>query len=154
VTFTPKRDPALSPVFSAPPTTEATCSRRAVTVIFTSVESTLAALKKGATLASRLGSHVTLLVPEVVPYPQPLTTSLAQQDLSEKRFGELLKDSSVDATVQIFLCRDQLEAVNALPNPGSIVVVGGPKRWWATDEKHLADMLCGAGHEVIFEETD
>jgi len=154
VSLTPERFPASSPVLSARSTTEATRSRPAVTIISTSVESTLAALKKGETLASRLGSQITLLIPEVVPYPQPLTSSPVQQDSSEKRFRELLKESSVDATVQIFLCRDRLEAVNALLNPSSLVVVGGPKRWWPTDEKHLARMLRRAGHEVIFEETE
>jgi hypothetical protein len=37
---------------------------------------------------------------------------------------------------------------------GSIVVLGGRKRWWPTREKKLARQLRRAGHEVVFKETE
>ena len=45
-----------------------------ISVVFTSIESTLAALKEAGTLAYSLGARITLLVPQVVPYPLALET--------------------------------------------------------------------------------
>jgi hypothetical protein len=45
-----------------------------IAVVLTSVESTLSALKEAGALASSLGARITLLVPQVVPYPLPLET--------------------------------------------------------------------------------
>ena len=52
--------------------TEEAERRLNISVIFTSVEATLAALKKAGALASSLGARITLVVPQVVPYPLPL----------------------------------------------------------------------------------
>jgi hypothetical protein len=43
-----------------------------IVVVFTSIESTLAALKEAGTLAHSLGAQIKLVVPQVVPYPLPL----------------------------------------------------------------------------------
>ena len=40
-----------------------------IAVVFTSVESTLAALKEAGNLAGSLGARITLVVPQVVPFP-------------------------------------------------------------------------------------
>jgi len=45
-----------------------------IAVVFTSVESTLAALKEAGNLANSLGARITLVVPQVVPFPLPLET--------------------------------------------------------------------------------
>ena len=55
-------------------------------VVFTSLEPTLAALKKAADLASRLNARITLVVPQVVPYPLPLKTPPVLIDFNERRF--------------------------------------------------------------------
>jgi hypothetical protein len=129
-------------------------SRLNVAVIFTSVQSTLAALKKAGALANRLSGRITLVVPQVVPYPLPLTSPPVLLDWNEKRFRVIAGESSVETTVQIYLCRDRLETLTAVLSPRSLVVVGGPKRWWPTAEKRLARTLRRAGHEVILTETE
>src|SRR5215831_10097659 len=43
-----------------------------ISVLFTSVEATLAALKRAGELAHSLGVRLTLLAPQMVPYPLPL----------------------------------------------------------------------------------
>ena len=43
--------------------------------------------------------------------------------------------------------------VKSVLKPGSIVVVGGAKRWWPTKNEILARQLRRAGYEVIFKET-
>ena len=49
-----------------------TDKRLNIAVVFTSIEATLGALKEAGTLAGSLGGRITLLVPQVVPYPLPL----------------------------------------------------------------------------------
>jgi hypothetical protein len=145
---------APSPGYPAPPAIEKTESRLNVAVVFTSVEATLVALRKAGALASRLRGRITLVVPQVVPYPLPLTSPPVLLDWNEKRFRAIASESPVETTVQIYLCRDRLETLTTELSPRSLVVVGGRKRWWPTAEKRLARKLRRAGHEVIFTETE
>jgi lipoprotein-anchoring transpeptidase ErfK/SrfK len=113
-----------------------------IAVVFTSVESTLAALKVAGNLANNLGARITLVVPQVVPYPLALETPPVLLAFNENRFRVIAKKSPVETSVQIYLGRDRFK------KPGSIVVLGGRKRWWPTKDRLLA------GYEVIFKETE
>ena len=125
-----------------------------VAVVFTSIESTAAALKSASELANRLSARITLLVPQVVPYPLPLTSPPVLLDFNERRFRFLAAQSPVETTVQMYLCRDRLEALRTVLKPHSLVVIGGLKRWWPTSEKKLAGQLRRLGHEVLFTEME
>lgn len=125
-----------------------------VSVVFTSVEGTLAALRTAGTLANRLGVHITLLVPEVVPRPLPLNKPPVLHDWNERRFRVLAAQSPVDTTVRFYLCRDRDETLANVLRPHSLVVVGGKRRWWPTSEDRLAKRLRHLGHEVILTETE
>ena len=125
-----------------------------IAVIFTSAESTLAALKEAGALASSLGARITLLVPQVIPFPLPLESPPVLIEFNERRFRILANQIAVETSVRIYLCRDGLETLTSVLSPGSIVVLGGRKRWWPTREKKLARRLRRAGHEVVFKETE
>ena len=129
-------------------------SRLNVDVVFTSLEPTLAALRKAGALASRLNGRITLVVPQIVPYPLPLKTPPVLIEFNERRFRVIASESPVEMTVHIYLCRDQLETLAAVLQPHSVVVVGGRRRWWSTPEKRLARKLRRVGHEVIFTEME
>jgi hypothetical protein len=136
-----------------PSTTEAD-QKLSIAVIFTSVESTLEALEEAGTLACSLGARITLLVPQVVPYPLPLESPPVLLEFNEKRFKLIASQSPVETTVRIYLCRDSVEILTHVLGPGSIVVIGGKKRWWPTREKKLARQLHRDGHQVFFKETE
>ncbi len=136
-----------------PPESEAE-SQMEVSVVFTSVKATLAALRTAGTLASRLRSRITLVVPQIVPYPLPLTSPPVLLDFSERQFRVLAGQSPVETVVRIYLCRDRLAALIQLLKPRSVVVLGGPRRWWPTAETRLSRQLRRAGHEVVFTETE
>jgi hypothetical protein len=125
-----------------------------ISVIFTSAAPTLNALKRAGALATRYGARITLLVPQVVPFPLPLENPPVLIDWDEQRFQAIAGESPVGTTVQIFLCRDRLETLTAVLRPGSIVVLGAPKRWWPTAEARVARKLRKAGHEVILAEME
>jgi hypothetical protein len=129
-------------------------SKLNITVVFTSVDATITALKEAGTLAESLGARITLVVPQIVPYPLPLTSPPVLLDFQENRFREIAALSPVDITVQLFLCRDGLETLRKVLKPHSLVVVGGRKRFWPTLAKRLARRLRSAGHEVIFTEEN
>lgn len=129
-------------------------SRLNLDVVFTSVEPTLAALRKAGALASRRNGRITLVVPQIVPYPLPLKTPPVLIEFNERRFRIIASESPVETTVRIYLCRDPLEALTGVLQPHSIVVLGGRRSWWPTAEKRLANKLRRVGHEVIFTETE
>jgi hypothetical protein len=129
-------------------------TRLGVVVVFTSVESTVHALRKAGALASRLNARISLVVPQVVPYPLPLTSPPVLLDFSERRFRVIAAESPVETTVRLYLCRDRMETLAAVLEPHSLIVLGGRKRWWPTQEKRLVRKLRRAGHEVILEEKD
>ena len=137
---------------SRPPVEEAN-KRLNIEVVFTSVEATLAALTEAGTLAISLGARITLLVPQVVPYPLPLESPPVLIVFNERRFRLIASESPVETNVRIYLCRDPFETLASVLSPASLVVLGGQKRWWPTREKSLASKLRRAGHEVIFKET-
>jgi hypothetical protein len=122
-------------------------------VIFTSLDATIAALKKAGGLAESLGARITLVVIQLVPYPLPLTSPPVLLDFQERRFSEIATASPVEIRVQLYLCRDVFETLNKVLLPHSLIVIGGRKRWWPTREKKLARKLQTA-HEVIFTEAD
>ena len=139
--------------YPARPIAEETDQQLNIAVVFTSVESTLAALKEAGNLANSLGARIKLVVPQVVPYPLPLETPPVLVEFNENRFRVMASESPVETSVQIYLCRDRFETLTSVLKPGSIVVVGGRKRWWPTKDELLARQLRRAGYEVLFKET-
>jgi hypothetical protein len=129
-------------------------SKLNISVVFTAVESTLGALKHAGVLAGNLGARISLLVPQVVPYPVPLDSPLVPLDFSERRFRVIAGQSRVETRVVVYLCRDRMETLKAILKPHSLVVIGGRKRWWPTAEQRLAAELLRVGHEVIFSELE
>jgi hypothetical protein len=150
----------IAPVTGAParPFTEETDAKLNVSVVFTSVDATLGALKEAGRLlgnqASSLDGRITLIVPQVVPYPLPLTSPPVLMDFNERRLRVIAGNSRVETHVSVYLCRNPLETLKSVLKPHSVVVVGSRKRWWPTAEKRLAAQLRRAGHEVIVTERD
>jgi hypothetical protein len=128
--------------------------RLSISVVFTSVELTLAALKRAGTLAASLGARINLLVPQIVPFPLPLESPPVLIEWSERRFQVLAGVSQVETAVRIYLCRDRLETLELVLVPRSIVILGARRNWWPSAEKRLARRLRRCGHEVILAETE
>ena len=130
-------------------------SRFEIAVVFTSVEATLAALKAAGSLAYRLGGRITIIVPQVVPFPLQLTSPPVLLEWNERRFRVIARESPVETAVRFYLCRDRMETLTKVLNGHSLVVLGGGKRrWWPTPERRLARKLRRAGHQVILTETE
>src|SRR6266404_1748404 len=127
----------LAPATGLPtrPVEEETDQKLKIAVIFTSVHSTLAALKQAGNLANSLGARIKLVVPQVVPYALPLESPPVLVEFNERRFRVMASESPVETSVQIYLCRDRFETLKSVLRRGSVVVVAGPKRWWPTKDE-------------------
>jgi hypothetical protein len=150
----------IAPVTGAParPFTEEIDAKLNVSVVFTSVDATLGALKEAGRLlgnqASSLRGRITLIVPQIVPYPLPLASPPVLVDFNERRLRVIANNSRVETQVSIYLCRNRLETLKSVLKPHSVVVVGSRKRWWPTAERRLAAQLRRAGHEVVVTERE
>jgi hypothetical protein len=144
----------IAPVTGAPvrPFTEETGSKLDISVVFTSIEATLTALKEAGNLADSLGGRIALIVPQIVPYPLPLTSPPVLIDFSERRLRVIASNSKVETRVSIYLCRDPLETLRSVLKPHSLVVIGSRKSWWPNPEKRLAAKLRHFGHQVVVTE--
>jgi hypothetical protein len=145
---------ALERVVPAPPFSEEAGSKLNISVVFTSIEATLAALREAGHLASSLGARITLVVPQVVPYPLPLSGPPVRVDFNERRLRVIASNCRVETRVSIYLCRNALETLHSVLKPYSLVVLGSRKRWWPTAEKRLAAKLRRWGHEVVVTERE
>jgi hypothetical protein len=124
-----------------------------IVVIFTSTAATTAALRKASGLADSLSARITLIVPQVVPYPLPLTSPPVLLDFQESRFRDIAAQSTADTRVQLYLCRDELEMLAKVLPANSLVIIGRSKRWWPNRESKLARKL-RSRHEIVFAETE
>ncbi|HXJ93505.1 MAG TPA: hypothetical protein VMT20_11555 [Terriglobia bacterium] len=124
-----------------------------LTVVFTTVPGTAAALARASQLARDLRLNLTLLVPQVVPYQVPLTSPPVAISHTQQMALSLVSEFALnvnDTRVQICLCRDQLECLSRLITAPSIVFLGGQNSSWWRRERRLARGLRALGHEVIF----
>ena len=120
-----------------------------IAVIYNSVDFTLSALRRAGVLANSLHARITLIVPQIVPYPLPLVSLPVEREFKERAFRVLADEGPVDTGVHIYLCRDRLEMLGRVLRPHSLVVIGGKLRWWPTKEKRLAGQLRQLGHQVV-----
>src|ERR1051325_3972287 len=120
-----------------------------VSVVFTSPEGTLAAIRRAAEIVGRYAARLRVIVPQVVPFPRDLSNPSVNADFNEWQLVLLAQQVPVNATLDVYLCRDAAETVLAVLAPRSLVVVGGrQRRWWPSAEHRLADTLRRAGHDV------
>ena len=139
----------------APPHIEESEQRLHIAVIFTSMESTITALRKAGALAASLNARITLLVFQLVPYPLPLESPPVLLDWNEWRFQAIAAESPVETTVRLYLSRDTADILASALHTKSVIVLGGSKNPWPfTREKRLAKQLRQRGHEVIFTQTE
>ena len=125
---------------------------RNITVVFTTEEGTVAALRSAADLAVRLDARITLAVPDVVPQQRPLSEPTFPVRQMEERSLRVVADSGIrgaEVRVQIWLCRDLRKCLRQILNLHSLVVLGGRIGWWLSPEQKLQRWLAGLGHHVI-----
>jgi hypothetical protein len=85
-----------------------------------------------------------------VPYTLPLEKQAVPEGFLENEVRALKRDFPEELSVRICLCRHPRQGLREALEPHSLIVMGGRKRWWPTEEQWLAWRLRKDGHEVIF----
>jgi len=124
-----------------------------VTVVYTTDEGTLAALKAACDLTKKLAGRLILVVPVIVPRQHELEEPPASVEFLERRAVRLVSESEIQGEairIQIWLCRDRKKCLKQVLGPRSLVVMGGRWHWWLKDEWRLEKWLAQQGHQVVF----
>jgi hypothetical protein len=121
-----------------------------VTVVFTSIEGTLAALNAAARLSKDLAAQVVILATEVVSF-RYLSQGVAESMSFYQRLCEaMVKEARLqDVAIEVHLCRRQVDCLEARLKPRSIVLIGARKCWWPWRERQLHRALRGRGFETL-----
>jgi hypothetical protein len=125
-----------------------------VFVIFTSIHSTLKALKKAREIARWVGANVVVVVAQVVPLPLPLDEPPVPMEFVLKRFEQMADASQEKTLVSAWLCRNPMEAFKRILNRDCPVVIGVRKGWMPSRDKRLARKLRRAGYDVVLVKTE
>lgn len=131
--------------------------RLRVTVLYTTTEGTLAALRTAGSLAKNLGARIALVVTKVVPFRFPVDNPPVPIGFLERRHLALVSESGIQAeeiSIEIYLCRDRKLCLRKVLNPPSLVVIGGRRQWWSNGERKLERLLRALGHHVIFVDSE
>jgi hypothetical protein len=134
-----------------------TDSRFHLTVIATTREGTLAALKTAATLSKSIGAPITLAMIEVLRLNLPLDLPRFMIEFFEQRAFALISDAGIrdqEVTVQIWFCRDRKKGLRQALSSQTLAVVGGTRHWFRRDEQRLEAWLCRQGYPAIFADAE
>jgi hypothetical protein len=124
-----------------------------LTVLFTDPQGTAAALDFARRYARELGARIqlcaVLAVPHQLPLDEPPVSVAFLQDSLQKLASRAVGEG-FDPSIHVYLCRDQVLALSQILGANSLIVLGGRKHWWPTEESRLARALRAKGHQVIF----
>jgi hypothetical protein len=144
--------PSHHPILWPPGKQQTANSKLKVFVLYTGVRRTLAAIRRASEMAAGLNARIEVIIPHVVPYPLPIEEPAVTPSFLSNRFKALLENGEIEASIHVYLCRDQREAV-ASAIPAQSIVVIGTRRWWPTREHPLGRWLRDNGHRVLFVDT-
>jgi len=119
-------------------------------VLFTTHVGTIAALKSASRLGAHLGARPKILMLYPVPYTLPLEKQAVPEGFLENEVRALKHDFPGEISVRICLCRHPRQGLREVLEPHSLIVMGGKKRWWPTEEQRLARFLQSSGYQVMF----
>jgi hypothetical protein len=123
-------------------------------VVFTSLDWTLKALEKAREIAEPVEANIVVAAVQVVPFPLPLDRPPVPMEFLVRRFEEKANEFPEGTQIQVYLCRNPMEAFKRILKPNCPVVIGLRKRWWPTRYGRLARKLRRAGYDVILAETE
>jgi hypothetical protein len=121
-----------------------------VVVLHTTIDGTLASLKRAAELAAGLAANIRLLVLTVVPYPLPIESPQVSLAFNRRRFTTIASEARVDTVVDIRLGREPMSMLEIALKPRSVVVLERRRRWWPDRVRKLAKRLERLGHQVVY----
>jgi hypothetical protein len=139
----------VEPTTTPPEAMEISPPLLTVTVLFTDLHHTLAALRTAIGLGRSLHASLRVLMPIEVPYRLPLSEPQVDCRILQRRLSTALDQSDIPARIETVYCRDRAEAVERALAPHSVVVVCCRKPWLFDSGYRLSRRLSMLGHNVI-----
>lgn len=127
--------------------------RLRVSVVFTTIEGTLAALDMAAKCAKGLCADIAIVVAEVVPFRYPVEAAPVRTGYFETLLLALIEESRLERNacdIEVHFCRDQVTCLQGALRPKSLVVIGAEKKGWrGRRERRLEEALNMQGFDAI-----
>lgn len=126
-----------------------------VNVIYTTWLGTQIASHTASRWARCLNARIVLWFPQVVPRQFSITAPPVSTKSTEDRLQSFAVACCEDLEIEIrvCLCRDEEQCLLNVLEPDSVVLMGGKRRWFPTQEQKLATLLHSHGHRVLFIHT-
>lgn len=121
-----------------------------MTVLYTSIRPTLAALRQAASLARDLEAVVRILHVRTVPYPLPIDQPPADREILSRKICTLAEGQPIPTRVEICYGRDFMDSLLQSLSPNSIVLIGLQRMHWWSKERRWARLLSNHGHQIVF----
>jgi hypothetical protein len=138
---------------TAPPQAWAPDRKLEVAVVYTSVEPTIAAMRRAESLLMGLNGHIRLIDVQTVPRQFPLDSPPVSIEFSKRRLLAIADKVNTETSAFVFLCRQPFQTLQSVLKPGSVVLLGRRRTLWRTWEKRLANKLRGAGYDTVLVRT-
>jgi hypothetical protein len=123
----------------------------AVSVVYTTFEDTLGAVRVAADLAQAMQVPLRVVHFRTVPVQIPVNHPDGLSPVETDTFvGRLQQEGITSARLRVYLCRDEAATIPFAFRPHSILVIGGRRSWWPTRAERWRHALEGAGHFVVF----
>jgi hypothetical protein len=123
----------------------------AVSVLYTTFEDTLEAVRVAADLAQAMLVPLRVVHFRTVPVQVPVNHPDGLSPVETDAFvGRLRQEGITSARVRVYLCRDEVTTIPFAFGPHSIVVIGGRRSRWPTRAERWRRALESAGHFVLF----
>jgi hypothetical protein len=126
-----------------------------VTVIHTTPEGTLGALRLAHDFARNLAVRIELVAIQVVPFRLAIDEPMVSTNFLHRRQSLLVAKAGIDeddVSLHVCLSRDQKHALAQFLPARCLIVIGGSRRWWRP-ERRLEKWLIRMHHQVLFAEA-
>jgi hypothetical protein len=121
----------------------------ALTVVFTTTEETLEALRVGWALACAMTIPVTLLLFRTDWDPSCLNDNEPASPYEIEECVRRARAEGIDVRVRLYLYRALDPVIPLAFKRHSLIVIGGRRSWWPTATERLRRRLEAAGHFVL-----
>ena len=118
-------------------------------MVFTDFDGATAALHEAANMSTGLDASIDVIVIRIVPFPLPLLEPPVPVSFALKAIGELAAKTGIEPSIHVYLCRDGIETLLRVLQPGAPIVVGGADRHFFAKTARLIRSLPRNGHDVI-----
>ncbi len=120
-----------------------------ISVIYTTADETLAALRAANELARPLKRPVRLIDFRVVQVGAPVEAPTGRSPIETNGLLDRVRSQGIEVQVEVYVCRDVRCAIPRVFMDDSLIVLGGRHRWWPTRTERLRQILERRGHFVL-----